>query len=172
MSPQPEQREEAMIVLERMISLLGHQLEIHSDGEQTDRFALTLSTDDPGRIIGRKGHYLRSLELVLNRVLRKKHRQFPWVELDVDGYRRRRSRKGAAPQPLRDPQRLEGMARDVAREVTRWGQSKKIGPLSAAETEQIRRLLAEYPNLEVVPAADERHGKQHLLVQIVQAESR
>lgn len=176
MRPQQEEREEAMAVLEQMVSLLGHHLEIRCNGEDTSRFALILNTDDPGRIIGRKGHYLRSLELLLNRMLRKKHRKFPWVELDVDGYRKRQTTGTPAetktsPEP--DRQRLEAMASDTAKDVKRWGESRTIGPFQAEQYEVIRAALAADQHVEMhAENGDRGDGGRHVIVRPARSETR
>lgn len=172
MRPQQEERKEAMAVLEQMVSLLGHRLEISCNGEDTDRFALTLNTDDPGRIIGRKGHYLRSLELLLNRMLRKKHRKFPWVELDVDGYRKRRTTgQPAEPRMEPDRERLETMAGNTAKEVKRWGESRTIGPFQDEEYEVIRAVLAADRQIEMRTENGDRGGSRRVIVQLARSES-
>ena len=70
--------------LTRMVSLLGFEADITAadlDGVIT----LNLKTEEAGRLIGRKGHCLQSLELLLDRMLRKQHETCPPLEIVIDG---------------------------------------------------------------------------------------
>ena len=144
MTPKIEQADFVKNTLAKMVELLGLQIDI-TEAAQEDVFALNLKTEDTGRLIGRKGHYLQSLELLLNRILRKRYDQAPWVELDVDGYQgKRRSRRC----PQQDAERLEKLAADAAKEVKRWGQPKKIGPFNARERRVVHLALRDDKDIE------------------------
>ena len=138
-----EQTEQGMSVLQEMITLLGLSAEIASkDGP--DGTMLSVKTSEPGRLIGRKGHYLESLELVLNRIMRKRFRKTQWLEIDIDGYQKNRRRR----RPVRkesDPEeeRLPRTALDTAKEVKRWGKERKIGPFSSHDRRIIHVALRD-----------------------------
>ena len=55
--------------------------------EKGAKLAVKIASEDAGRIIGRKGQTLESLQLVLNRILFKDNEEFPHVLLDIDGSR-------------------------------------------------------------------------------------
>ena len=159
-----EQKEESSQRLAKMIELLGFAADI-SETEGERGFALNLKTADPGRLIGRKGHYLQSLELLLNRMLRKAHKQFPWVELDIDGYQRKtRRRSGTSASP--EAERLHRMAVDTAKEVKRWGQPKKLGPFEARERRVIHMVLREDSEVESESAEDEGGGMKKVVIRL------
>jgi len=86
--PTNEQRDESIEVISSMVELLGLECEVIVT-EVEGGFACSLKTEEPGQVIGRKGQYLDSLEMVFNRILRKKFEDFPWVEVNVEGYRKK-----------------------------------------------------------------------------------
>ena len=63
----------------------------------------------PGRIIGRKGQALESLQLLVNRMMQKADAEFPHVLIDIDGYSRkpRERRKGPREDRGDDGERRE-----------------------------------------------------------------
>lgn len=79
-----EQKSECFSILTEMIGRLGLQVEV-SEGKGRG-FTASLKTDEPGRLIGRKGHYLNSLEKLLNRIMKKNYEGFPRISLSVTGY--------------------------------------------------------------------------------------
>jgi predicted RNA-binding protein YlqC (UPF0109 family) len=79
-----EKRVQAVETLGRMLELLGIQAEI-TDASHDDVAVLNVKTDHPGRLIGRKGVYLQSLELLLNRMVQKRGEDFTPIHIDVDG---------------------------------------------------------------------------------------
>lgn len=133
---------------------------------------LLLATEESGRLIGRKGQSLEALELVVNRILRKRRLEeenLPWVVLDVDGYhvtmpvQEGKSSGGHHSHlPREEEERLVAMANDIAREVRKIGKSRVIGPFSPAERRIIHVTLENDPDVETVSdeQADEHRGKK------------
>ena len=155
-------RDQAIAILTALLHHLDITAQVLPD--QDDDSKIDLKSDEAGRLIGRKGQYLESLELVMNRILR---RQFadepstPWIVLDVDGY--------CVPKPSRDDEgegrhrsrgvdseRFEAMAIDAAKEVKRWGAPRTIGPYRPGERRIIHLTLRDDPEVETVsePEAD------------------
>lgn len=149
-------RDQAIAILNELL----HRLEITAQSlpDPDDDSKIDLKSDEAGRLIGRKGQYLESLELVMNRILR---RQFadepstPWIVLDVDGY--------CVPKPSRDDdgdgrrrgrgvdtERFEAMAIDAAKEVKLWGAPRTIGPYRPGERRIIHLTLRDDPEVETV----------------------
>jgi len=83
-----EQSQQAIATLEKMIDLLGGRAEV-TDISQGEEVVLSIKTETPGRLIGRKGQHLESLELLLNRIIFKKQETTTYIQLDIDGYRRK-----------------------------------------------------------------------------------
>ncbi|HQL09247.1 MAG TPA: KH domain-containing protein, partial [Lentisphaeria bacterium] len=82
------QQEKAQQVLSELLRLLGTTAQVLCL-EQDDDFRLSVQSEEAGRLIGRKGQTLESLELILNRILRCQHNNdesLPWVPVEVDGY--------------------------------------------------------------------------------------
>ena len=165
MTPKPEQKEFVLDTLHRMTEMLGFQIVVN-ESEQEGALVLNIQTEDAGRLIGRKGHYLQSLELVLNRIARKEFNRFPWVELDVDGYqsKRRTRRRGGSSE---DTERLEKLAADAAKEVKRWGQTKKIGPFNAGERRVVHMTLRNDEEVETESEEQaDRKGLKKVMVRL------
>jgi len=157
------QKEHSVLQLTRMLELLGFPAEVvTTEGE--DGFALHLKAEDPGRLIGRKGHYLQSMELLLNRMMRKKYERVPWVGVDVDGYRRKSRTRGGR-QSSAEREHLEKVALDAATEVKRWGQPKRIGPFGARDRRVIHMVLKDDADVETVSGNDEGDGMKMVVIQ-------
>ena len=156
-------RDQAIAILKELLQRLDIAAQILPD--QDDDSKINLKSDEAGRLIGRKGQYLESLELVMNRILRRQFADEPstnWIVLDVDGYcvpkpsrdddgdGRRRGRGGV------DAERFEAMAVDTAKEVKRWGAPRTIGPYRPGERRIIHLTLRDDPEVETVsePEAD------------------
>ncbi len=80
-----EMLDDASKKLADMLNLLGLKATIQAENRLT-KINLVISSDDAGRIIGRKGQNLESLQLVLNRMMQKNDVNCPKVYLDIDGY--------------------------------------------------------------------------------------
>jgi len=115
-----EQKERAIATLAKMISLLGLRAEVQ-DASHDDLTVLSVQTDTPGRLIGRKGQYLESLELVLNRIIKKKAEDFPGIVIDIDGYQR-----GAGAE--REPREREARERGSRERGPRERGPRERGP--------------------------------------------
>jgi spoIIIJ-associated protein len=54
--------------------------------KRNSRIHLLVTSSDAGRIIGRKGQSLESLQLLLNRMMQKDDVNYPKINIDIDGY--------------------------------------------------------------------------------------
>ena len=54
--------------------------------EKGQRIGVAIASENAGRIIGRKGQTLESLQLLLNRMMFKMDEECPHITLDIDGY--------------------------------------------------------------------------------------
>ena len=82
-----ETLEKAPKILGTMLDYLGLDASVKSE-ERNGNIALTVFSEDAGRIIGRKGLALQSLQLLLNRIISKGNKDCPRIFIDVDGYKR------------------------------------------------------------------------------------
>lgn len=157
--------------LARMVTLLGFRAEVTVQ-ESEDALLLDLKTEEAGRLIGRKGHCLQALELLLDRMLRKQHGEGPAVEISIDGYRNPRERSGSARRSARgnvDEERLGALAADTAKEVKRWGEPRAIGPFNAAERRVIHMTLRDDPDVQTESEEPDPSGRKRIVVRLARA---
>lgn len=164
-----EQSELAVSTLQQMVDLLGlpAKAEDISGGEEA---VITLRTEEAGRLIGRKGQCLESMELLLNRLIHKAPNDFAYVVLDVDGYRHSGPRPGDGHRGSPGERRgeaspeLERQAVDLAKEVRRWGEPKTLGPLTAGQRRGVHMILRNVPGVETESGPDEGNGMKKLTI--------
>jgi spoIIIJ-associated protein len=162
-----ETLERAPKTLGTMLDYLGLDASVKSE-ERNGNVSLTVFSEDAGRIIGRKGLALQSLQLLLNRIIAKGNRDCPRIFIDVDGYKkperrpRRDDKRNDAPRDDRRDDRREDRggerrresapdneeqltkkAIDAAKEVKRWGESVTIPPMNAHDRRIIHLTLDE-----------------------------
>lgn len=161
-----EQQKTSIELITQMLHLLGYEVEA-TVKDAGDEACISLNTAEPGRIIGRKGHSLQSIELLLNRMMRRSFEECPWIDVDVDGYEKKRRRRGRKSTQNVDEERLTGMAVDTAKEVKRWGQPKRIGPFNAAERRIIHMALREDEEVSTESEETETRGQKRVVVKLV-----
>lgn len=157
--------------LTEMVRLLGIDAEVSAGLLEDQRLKLCLNSGEAGRLIGRKGQSLESLELLLNRILKCTDEENPWVPVEVDGYST--GRTGGDGLRHRgenvDRERFECLANDTAKEVKRWQKEKKIGPFSPAERRIIHLTLQDDEEVltesETVPG---ENGRKFVIVRLKQ----
>lgn len=99
---------------------------------------------DPGKLIGRGGRTLSSLEFVVNAVVNREGDEPIRVNIDVGGYKRRRD------------ERLTQTAHRSADMVRKDGEPVELEPMSAAERRIIHMVLADVPGVRTESAGDAR----------------
>lgn len=145
---------------------------LHSE-KRNSRIHLVVTSSDAGRIIGRKGQSLESLQLLLNRMMQKDNVNYPKINIDIDGYPakdgsdekpRRTPRGNREDRPQRkdrrerrggrsfdgDAQKEETLrlhALDTAKEVRRWGESVTLPPMNSHDRRIIHITLENEPDL-------------------------
>ena len=107
-----EQSQKGKDVFLNMVGLLGLNAEV-KDKVSGRNIILSVSTDEPGRLIGRNGSSLDNVGLLMNRILKKTDNTFPKVIIDVDGYDKKSKREKRKPNNRRDKR-----ARSAAMEKT------------------------------------------------------
>ena len=168
-NPKFEQQKEQLIrTLATMIDYLGLNGTFRVE-MRDDRISVKIASDDAGRVIGRKGQTLESLQLLANRIMFKTDNEFPHVMLDIDGYangaresrdddeggepRRPRSESGRRQSrrsddgPRASREQLEQQARDAAKEVKRWGEPVKLPEMNAHDRRIIHLALQDDPEI-------------------------
>ncbi|PIS31629.1 hypothetical protein COT42_00745 [Candidatus Saganbacteria bacterium CG08_land_8_20_14_0_20_45_16] len=102
-----------------------------------DRVELVVKGDDMGRIIGKDGATLKSLEILLAGMLARLYGERSYVSIDADGYRDKRR------------QSLERLAQEVANEVIDSKAEKTMPPMSAADRRIIHLYLQGNPSVAI-----------------------
>lgn len=82
-----EQQDKARLVLGTMLDYLGLEADLTTE-MKGNKLAIKIASADAGRIIGRRGITLESLQLLLNRIMFKGNEDAPMISLDIDGYSR------------------------------------------------------------------------------------
>ncbi len=171
MSATQQQINSSVDKLTRMLQHLGFAAEISSVADER-RIVLNLKTDDPGRVIGRKGKYLDSLELLVNSMMRKEDNDVPRIVIEVEGYERQKFEDDRRGGDRREGGRrggsgldiLEKQALDAAKEVKRWGQPKTLGPFNSAERRAVHLALRDDASLETESLAEETDGRKKIII--------
>lgn len=101
-----EMLEKTKTTLATMLDYLGLEGTVKAEA-RTSKINLLVSSEDAGRIIGRKGQSLESLQVLLNRMMQKGDVPFPKVYIDIDGYsstsKRGEKREGDRREDRRGP---------------------------------------------------------------------
>ena len=156
-----------------MLDYLGLNADIKAEAKE-NQLALKVKSTEPGRIIGRKGQTLDSLQLLLNRIMFKGDEDCPRISIDIDGYpeaggraerpRRERSERGERGErgersergerrPRRDrrsgisEEQLIEQAKDAAKEVKKWGEPVTLPKMNAHDRRSIHITLENDPEL-------------------------
>mgnify|MGYP000922541039 FL=1 len=162
---------QALTTLNEMVGRLGIEAEISPVVSDENHLKLHIDSEEAGRLIGRKGQSLESLELLLNRILKCNDENNPWVPVEVDGYSTGRT-GGSGPRRRGlkvDEEKLEAMANDTAKEVRLWQKDKKIGPFLPAERRIIHLTLKNEE--DIVTESEEIEGekaKKYIIVKFIE----
>lgn len=87
-----EKLEKSAKVLATMLDYLGLKADV-TVKEIDGKTVLATESQDAGRIIGKRGQTLQSLELLINRIATKENAECPWISINVDGYSSSRRRE-------------------------------------------------------------------------------
>jgi spoIIIJ-associated protein len=140
-------------ILQKMLDALGVQTKVEQylmDGAPL----LHIATADPGRLIGRGGQTLNSLQFLLNRILQRHNPDAPRVVVDCERYRERQ----------RDDLIKEAL--QAAEKVRRWGEPVEIGPYSAFDRRSIHRHMERDAELEVISEPGDEAGSKKMIVRL------
>ena len=151
-----------------MLDYLGLNAELKAEVTE-NQLALKIKSTEPGRIIGRKGQTLDSLQLLLNRIMFKGDEDCPRISIDIDGYaenggrterpRRERAERGERGErsergerrPRRErrsgasEEQLIEQAKDAAKEVKKWGEPVTLPKMNAHDRRIIHITLENDP---------------------------
>ncbi|MDD5698703.1 MAG: KH domain-containing protein [Victivallaceae bacterium] len=155
-----QQQEKAFRTLATMLDYLGLNAMLKTTMKGSN-VVIRITSDEAGRIIGRKGQTLENLQLLLNRMLFNGDKTFPRVLLDIDGYMRSDMRPGGREGKREggadgshergsgiDEDQLRAQALDAAKEVKRWGEPVVLKAMNSHDRRIIHITLEGDPELE------------------------
>ena len=174
MTENNERLTKASTTLATMLDYLGLNASVKGE-EKNGKFVLSTSSDDAGRIIGKKGQSLQSLELLLNRMATKNDIECPWISIDVDGYskgnnghyekngpKKRSSQPGRKKGNFSDqkrfrtskqPENIKQQTLDAAKEVKRWGEAVTLPPMNSHDRRIVHMTLKEDKEIQTASIA-------------------
>ena len=164
-----------------MLAYLGLNAELKAEVNENN-LALKIKSTEPGRIIGRKGQTLDSLQLLLNRIMFKGEEDCPRISIDIDGYaengskserprrergeraergerRQRRERRSGASE-----EQLIEQAKDAAKEVKKWGEPVTLPKMNAHVRRIIHITLEKDP--EIITASEGEGNLKKVVVSL------
>ncbi len=103
--------------------------------QQENVFRVEILGGDVGRVIGREGKTLQSLEFIANVAMAKQFGSAYRVVLDAGGYRRR------------NEERLRRMAAEAVQRVEASGQPVELPPMRPSERRLIHVMLKQHPRV-------------------------
>jgi spoIIIJ-associated protein len=138
--PQPQDRlspetvKEVESVVQRMIDLMGLELEVKAEAASSN---LTLGLNGPDRKLLRQkdAELLSALQFLLNRMSRRAWPQVGRIQIGTDGQRRRR-----------DDELIE-LTREVAQQVGSTGKTKRLHQMNSYERRLVHLTIREYEGL-------------------------
>lgn len=167
-----EMIEKSSKTLSTMLDFLGLEGTVKTE-KRPSKINLLISSEDAGRIIGRKGQSLESLQLLLNRMMQNGNEDFPKVYIDIDGYssngktvaerrpsreraerRERGERRGGRRFDSGKEDILQQQALDAAKEVRRWGESITLPAMNSHDRRIIHITLENEPDLHTESIGD------------------
>ena len=101
-----------------------------------DGLLLEIKTEDSGRLIGRQGQTLSSLQYILNRILFQQDQSAPKVMVDVGNYR------------MAAREELLKRAQAAAEKVRRWNDVVELEPMNAFDRRVVHNAFKTDPAVE------------------------
>ncbi len=132
----------------QLVSLLGLSTELKSKNERNTIY-LHVKTDEPGRIIGRKGQTLNALQHLLNSILLNQKGVFPKVLIDVEGKNEQRKPHPHTPRQNKKTNSVQIQVKKAVKEVKRWGEAVTLEKATPYDLKQIAAIIKDDPELEV-----------------------
>ena len=177
-----ERLNKASTTLATMLDYLGLNATVKGE-EKNGKMTLLASSDNAGRIIGKKGQALQGLELLINRMVTKNDIECPWISIDVDGYSKETSSRYTGGPPNRrgnfsDRRRtsssrgnsrgfkseefsenIKEQALDATKEVKRWGEPVTLKPMNSHDRRIVHMTLKEDNEIKTDSAATDSSGR-------------
>lgn len=118
-----------------LFARMGVSATPHIESEEDGVLSVTLTGDDPGALIGRRGETLDAIQHLTNYVINKKASNRVRVNIDAENYRARRN------------EALEKLANKVAAKVVKYRRNMTLEPMNSYERHVIHTALQGFPNV-------------------------
>src|SRR3989339_1094700 len=141
--------EEAKQILQNILDKMGFMAMTEISSENGDNVVISIKGEDMGRIIGKSGSMLKSLETLINAMIWKFMGKRYHISIDAGGYKDKRE------------QALQRLAADVADEVARTGESKAMPRLEPSDRRIVHLFLQEDGRVKTF---SEGEGKDRKLI--------
>ncbi|MFB4163639.1 RNA-binding cell elongation regulator Jag/EloR [Alteribacillus sp. JSM 102045] len=134
-SVKPDPIEESVQFLQKVIRdmRVNVEVEVNKRGRETE---ISLSGEDLGVMIGKRGKTLDSLQYLVNLVANRHSDRYARIVLDAENYRERRQ------------EALELLAERLAAKARRTGEKVILEPMNARERKIIHAVLQEKDGVE------------------------
>jgi spoIIIJ-associated protein len=136
--------EEANQVLQNLLDKMGLMAISNVAKADEEGVSLDVKGEDMGRIIGKEGAMLKSLEIVVGTMTQKLTNTKSRVRIDAGGYKDKREKV------------LEKLAKEVAEEVASTGVEKELPPMEAADRRIIHISLKDDAQTETYSKGEGR----------------
>ena len=117
-----------------MLSLLGFFCQVEETRSENS-VTLQVYSAEKDRLIGRDGHVLEEIQILLNRILQAQEHDAPKVQVDVEHYRAMQEHE------------LVTRVRALADSVRRSGKPLELEPMNAYERRLVHNAFAEDPEI-------------------------
>jgi spoIIIJ-associated protein len=143
----PEALAAGQAILERLMELMGFNVDVVVETGETNRLDVVGVDDDEhealGALIGRKGERLSALQHIVNLMLSREMGAWTRVLVDVEGYRGRRERQ------------LREIALRAADRVKETGKMLQLEPMPALERRWVHLALRGNPDVATQSIGEE-----------------
>ena len=123
--------EEIKKIINEFFDKMGFKVEIEKIEKKDSVFFINLKSNESEIILGRDGETLNKIQKILNAIFKRKIDNKIFVELDVLGYKKRKT------------EYLEELAKTLADEVILTKKEKILPPMSAKERRIIHLILSQ-----------------------------
>lgn len=129
--------------LEELFKKMNVEAKIDIAEEEEGRLKVTLSGDEMGLVIGRRGENLDALQYITNLSVNKNEDERVRVSIDTENYREKREES------------LERLAKRVADKVAKYGRNVSLEPMPPSERRIIHACLQDYKGVTTFSTGSE-----------------
>lgn len=144
-----ELKEEAKQILQNILDKMGFLAIAEIASEDDETINLEVKGEDMGRIIGKEGAMLKSLEIIVGNITFKTTGQRKRISIDAGEYKVKRVKS------------LERLAKEVIDEVLETGTERILPPMSPADRRAIHLYVKDH---DKVASYSQGEGKERRLV--------